>query len=177
MIENEKIEELYKAGLLTFEDWNDVWENIQALEKTYDIIDENIIDGFIEKGWRIDFVETCEIKDSYIGLCQYNLKRISIENSSSITTMKNTLIHEFGHFIDYTSNTPTTFFTDGTTWIDLYEDYKNTYPCREYAKSSVRETMITEITLGRMCLKAMTLSLTPMAFAAVTYSLSRATST
>ena len=45
------------------------------------------------------------------------------------------------------------------------------------AKLRVMFTRITDTIFGRICLKAIRLGLTPMAWAATTYSLSRATST
>ena len=47
----------------------------------------------------------------------------------------------------------------------------------QVAKSSVMETMSREKTLGRMWRNTIVLSLMPMAFAAVTYSISRCAST
>ena len=129
--------------------WNQVFLSTEQKEKQYNItiqyeetapnidhainqalneIPENIIQRFEDEGWTIVVcyrLPSMEYKDtifSAVGITSSADKLIQLESFAGIA--KETLIHEFGHYVDMTNNR----FSNSKEWIELYkEEWENLY--------------------------------------------------
>lgn len=101
-------------------------QNIGEYEKMFEKIPTIIVDEFNRQGWQIDLTNKnfLKYKEEWggvaNGLCDYANKTISLKTPAS-------LIHEFGHFIDYISDDTLgieELFDNESSIIEEYKGYQ-----------------------------------------------------
>lgn len=91
---------------------------------------KQLMTRFVENGWTFIFTDEKLVignsnADYYTAICNYQNKVISIRVDIRQASFQN-LVHEFGHFVDYTYSNGT-YLSNNSDFQALFEKYKSSY--------------------------------------------------
>lgn len=113
-------------------------------------VPNKVIDRFYQDGWTLvltDELTYIDGKSGYTGLCNYDNRLIGVK-SNLYGLSQITMLHEFGHFVDYTYSNYS-FLSNNADFQILYNKYKATYveiaprAQKGYATSNAKEFFAT----------------------------------
>lgn len=99
-------------------------EFISVTKEAIELLPEELSKEFYELGWKIEIGNTNE---RHYGLCDIKNKTIYIyyQNEIKDHNVVDTLLHEFGHYIDYSNG-----------WASKTEEFKALYKIRTYVDAT-----------------------------------------
>lgn len=105
-------------------DGNVTEEFIKDTKDAIDLVPEEIREEFYRTGWKLEIGNTNE---RHYGLCDVKNKTLYIyyQNEIKDHNVADTLLHEFGHYIDYANG-----------WTSKTEEFKALYKIRTYVDAT-----------------------------------------